>query len=68
VHVKDPDDHKSLLGLKQILNNFPGSTEIILVLGVDKKSALRLPFRVEIDENLTTKICDIYGKDCVVVK
>jgi len=41
VHVKDPDDHDSLLTLKKTLNEFPGDNEIILVLGADKKSALR---------------------------
>lgn len=68
VHVKNPDDHESLLTLKKSLNDFPGSNEIILVLGEDKKSALRLPFRIEPTEDLLGLIRNIYGTDCVVLK
>lgn len=68
VHVKNPDDHASLLTLKKSLNDFPGSNEIILVLGAEKKSALRLPFRIEPSEDLLELIRNIYGADCVVLK
>ncbi len=68
VHVKNPDDHTSLLTLKKTLNEFPGSNEIILVLGTENKSALRLPFRIDPTDVLTGRIGDIYGSDCVVLK
>src|SRR5690606_8566187 len=47
VHVKDPDNHDILLKMKQTLNNYPGMSEIILVLGEERKSAIRLPFKTE---------------------
>lgn len=68
VHVKNPDDHASLLTLKKSLNDFPGSNEIILVLGAEKKSALRLPFKIEPTDDLLELIRNIYGADCVVLK
>lgn len=68
VHVKDPDDHALLLRLKKTLNDFPGSSEIILVLGENKKSALRLPFRIDLAPDLADKIAALYGPECVVVK
>ncbi len=69
VHVKNPDDHATLLQLKQELNDHAGADEIVLVLGeADKKSALRLPFRVMISDGLTAKIAELYGQECVVVK
>lgn len=69
VHVKQPDDHTTLLELKKCLNNFPGDCEIILVLGEDnKKSALRLPFRIEPHDDLRAQIAALYGEECVVVK
>ena len=68
VHVKNPDDHASLLTLKKTLNEFPGANEIVLVLGLEKKSALRLPFRIEPDEHLLERIRSIYGAECVVLK
>ncbi len=68
IHVKDPDDHSSLLAIKKIMNGYPGDNEIILVLGVDKKSALRLPFKIEPCPELITELCGIYGQECVVLK
>ena len=69
VHVKQPDDHETLLQLKKCLNGFPGDCEIILVLGEnEQKSALRLPFRVELHDDLKAQITELYGADCVVIK
>jgi len=68
VHVKNPDDHDSLLTLKKTLNEYPGGNEIVLVLGAEDKSALRLPFRIDPTESLLGRIGKIYGADCVVLK
>lgn len=68
VHVKNPDDHDLLHKLKQSLNDFPGKSEIILVLGEDKASALRLPFKIEPSKELRALISDLYGADCVALK
>lgn len=38
---------------------------MILVLGDETKSAMRLPFRVEADDPLITGLVGIPGKDCV---
>ena len=50
VQIKNPDDSESLMVLKKACQEHPGSTEIILVLGEDKKSAIRLPFKVDDDQ------------------
>ena len=68
VHVKNPDDHELLHKLKQSLNEFPGDHEIILVLGEDKSSAIRLPFKIEPSDALRTTIASLYGADCVALK
>jgi DNA polymerase-3 subunit alpha len=68
VHVKDPDDHESLLSLKKTCSDHPGLSDIILVLGQDKKSAIKMPFRVDIDDALIGKLVKILGEDSVVVK
>lgn len=68
VHVKDPNDHARLKQLKQSLNSSPGESEIILVLGEDKSSAIRLPFLIEATDALQLKIGELYGSDCVVLK
>lgn len=68
VHVKDPTDHDRLLRLKQTLNEHPGESEIILVLGAEKSSALRLPFRAHPTDALCQLIAGLYGPECVAIK
>ncbi|MFZ1361006.1 MAG: DNA polymerase III subunit alpha [Candidatus Saccharimonadales bacterium] len=68
VHVKDPDNHTALLALKQTCGRFPGGGEIVLVLGKDKKSAVKLPFTVDTSEVLIGELVKLLGEDCVVIK
>jgi DNA polymerase-3 subunit alpha len=68
VHVKKPEDNDKLLELKQLLNKFPGNHEVVLVLGEKDKSALKLPFKVEANPQLTEQIGVIYSPDCVALK
>ncbi len=68
IRVSDPNDHEKLQQLKRMLNAAPGENEIILVLGADKASAMRLPFKTNPTEELRTAIATIYGKENVVVK
>lgn len=68
VRVTDPADHGKLHALKQLLNNFTGDSEIILVLGSDKSSAMRLPFRIDPRPDLQVAIGELYGAEHVIVK
>ena len=68
VHVKDPDNHDALIKLKQSFNEYPGEHEVVLVLGNEKKSAMRLPFTIQPDESLQASIATLLGPDCVALK
>ncbi|HEX9679795.1 MAG TPA: hypothetical protein VGA08_04230, partial [Candidatus Saccharimonadales bacterium] len=68
VHIKDPNNHSQLKDLKQALDRHPGSTEAILVLGDETKSALRLPFRVDVSNGLTDELRRMIPREAVVVK
>jgi len=68
VHIKNPDDADSLMKLKDICAKFPGTSDIVLVLGTEKKSAIKLPFRVEDSDNLVDQLVRQLGEDAVVVK
>lgn len=68
VHIKNPDDHEALLKLKQTCSDFVGNTDIVLVLGADKKSAIRLPFKVDASDELVGTLVKILGEDSVVLK
>ena len=68
VHVKNPDDQTSLVKLKQICGEFPGVTDIVLVLGADKKSAIKMPFKVDGSNGLIGELVKLLGEDAVVLK
>jgi hypothetical protein len=68
MHVKKPNDETSLLALKQILNQFPGDKDAILVFGDDKKSAIKLPFKVDVSDQLTEQIAAILTPECVAIR
>jgi DNA polymerase-3 subunit alpha len=68
VQIKDPDDHDSLLSLKKICSEYAGEIEIVLVLGEEKKSAIKLPFKVGTDKRFISKLNDILGEENVVLK
>jgi len=68
VHIKDPDDKTSLLSLKQTCTRFPGLSEIVLVLGAEKKSAIKMPFKVEASDVLIGELVKILGQESVALK
>lgn len=65
VHVKNPDDQEKLKHLKEICAKHPGENDIVLVLGEDKKSAIKLPFRVDDNDALVSELVKSLGEDCV---
>jgi DNA polymerase-3 subunit alpha len=68
VHINNPDDQDSLLSLKRICSKYTGLTDIVLVLGEAKKSAIKLPFKVEASQELIDELVKILGKEAVVLK
>lgn len=68
IHIKNPDNQEALLQLKQACSLFPGLCDIVLVLGEDKKSAIKMPFRVDGSDELVGRLVKILGEDAVVLK
>jgi hypothetical protein len=68
IHINDPDDHDSLLSLKKVCSDYVGESDIILVLGAQKKSAIKLPFKVDLSKELVAAMTKILGEEKVVVK
>ena len=68
VQVVNPDDHAALLALKQACNSYPGESEVIVVLGAHKESAVRLPFKVDIADGLMPALTELLGSENVVLR
>lgn len=68
VHVKDTADERQLQMLKKLCSEYPGFTDIVLVLGADKKSAIKMPFRINPDDSLIGELVKLLGEDAVVLK
>ena len=67
VRVENPDNTKALMDLKKMCGTYPGLSEVILVIGPDKK-AMRMPFKVEIEGVLVSGLKEIFGDEGVVAK
>jgi DNA polymerase-3 subunit alpha len=68
VHVKDPEDQTSLMQIRNECSHFPGLSDMVLVLGPDKQSAIKMPFRVDGSDELIGRLVKILGEDAVVLK
>lgn len=68
IHVDDPEDDTKLVALKEICAKHPGESSIVLVLGKEKKSAIKLPFRIDQTEDLLHKLTEKIGPGNVIVK
>ncbi len=68
LQVKDPNDTDKLAKLKSICSDFGGLSDVILVLGDKEKSAIRLPFKVEPNGELLTKLKSLLGDEAVILK
>ena len=49
-------------------SNFPGLSDMVLVLGPEKQSAIKMPFRVDGSDELIGRLVKILGEDAVVLK
>ena len=67
VRIMDPSNKDALIGLKQSCSVYPGLSEVILVIGEDKK-AMRMPFRCEPEQALIDELIGLFGTEGVVVK
>lgn len=68
IHIKDPDDQDTLLSLRRTCSDHPGESDIVLVLGAEKKSAIKLPFKVDTNDALVGALVKFLGEDSVVLK
>lgn len=68
VHVKNPEDQTALMRIRQECAHFPGLSDIVLVLGPEKQSAIKMPFRVDGSDELVGRLVKILGEDAVVLK
>lgn len=69
VQVKDPNDGDKLQVIKDVASQFAGSDELVLVVGEEpNKTALKMPFKVQICPELTDKLGASLGSEAVVVK
>lgn len=68
VRLKNPDDQPALVQLKNICSRYPGLNDIVLVLGKDKSSAIKLPFKVDGSDEIVGQLVKLLGEDAVVLK
>ncbi len=69
VLIENPNDAESLSEIRHLCQLNPGVQEIILVLkDANGKRPVRLPFRVDVNEELTGPLSKLLGENCVKVQ
>ena len=70
LYLKVADNYKTtdLEEIRQQCQSNPGDDSVILVLGSDSKSAIRLPFRVDSTSSIVSALKQFLGEDAVVLK
>lgn len=62
LRLKNSDNQDVLLSLKAIIDQSPGTTDVVLVLGDgDKKQAIKLPMRIEFNDELVVSLENLIG-------
>ncbi len=67
VRINDSSNTKLLMDFKKMCGTYPGLSEVILVIGPDKK-AMRMPFRVELESVLLSGLNELFGEENVIAK
>ena len=68
LRVADPSDSDKLVKIKQVCTSHLGLSDVILVIGEDKK-AMRLPFKCDLeDDGIMGELGEILGADGVIAK
>jgi len=68
VRIRKPDDHTALLAFKQACGVSPGQQDVVMVLGDDNRSAIKMPFRVDATNDLVGNLVKLFGEDCVALR
>jgi len=67
VRIADTNEPKTLISLKKLLETKNGQTEVVLVMGPQlDRQAVRLPFRVTVDEETIREIAELVGSGNVI--
>ncbi len=66
VYIKDPNELIRVSENEVCLRRDVGTTDVVLVLSEKEKSAMRLPFAVDANDNLLP-IKNTLGEECVVL-
>lgn len=67
LRVIDPGDREKLVKIREICGDYPGLSEVILVIG-ESKRAMRMPFRCDVDSVVKEELAEVLGGDGVVIK
>jgi DNA polymerase-3 subunit alpha len=64
IRVEESRDHSTLTALKSVLDQHPGQTEVVLVVGPDQtKQVIRLPLRFADTETTLKRLGELVGTD-----
>ena len=67
IRIIDSSDKKKLDAMTKICSTYPGLSDVILVIG-EKKKAMRIPYKVELEDVLVSGLKEVFGDENVIAK
>jgi DNA polymerase-3 subunit alpha len=69
IRLSSSNNEGLLKNLKQTIDDFKGSTEVVLVLGNDsQKQIIKLPFGVKLNQDSVSRLSEVMGSENIVVR
>ena len=69
IRLHDASDNAKLIELKEIVSLHKGDSEVILVLGKEsKKQAMKLPFKINITDEVVEQLKHLVGEENIAIK
>ena len=67
--IENANDTETLTAIRRLADIYLGMQEVVLVVkDGEEKKPLKMPFKVEISDELIGKLCELLGEDKVKVK
>jgi DNA polymerase-3 subunit alpha len=68
IQVPSSDDVSKLTAMKELLSKYKGTCEVVVVIGNKEATKIRLPFTVNVSEELTVNLQKLFSEEAVKIK
>lgn len=68
VQLEDANNAEKIGALKELLDQYPGDSEVVLIMGGEASTRIKLPFTVAANARLQKQLEELFSKDAIAIK